>query len=102
MRVFWQRILLAFALLAAAEAFVATPMRPVAPRVPAMRAVAAPSMALEPSTIDSASSLLALGIPIPAFTPAKAFISMRPLPEPSLGEKKLENAFASLHVIANY
>jgi len=33
-------------------------------------------MALEPSAIDAASSLMALALPIPAFTPAKAFIMM--------------------------
>ena len=42
-------------------------MRPVAPRAPMTRAVAAPSMALEPTSIDAASSLLALGIPIAAW-----------------------------------
>merc|ERR1719197_730183 len=62
--------------LAVAEAFVATPLRPAALRAPVAPATAAPVMALEPSTIDAASSLLALGIPIPAFTPAKAFIMM--------------------------
>merc|ERR1719261_336936 len=51
-------------------------MRPVSRAPAAVRAVAAPSMALEPSSIEAASSLLAIGIPIPAFTPAKAFIMM--------------------------
>ena len=69
-----RRILL-IALLAAAEAFVATPMRPVT-RAPAAPAMTAPTMALEPSSIDAATSLIALGLPIPAFTPAKAFIMM--------------------------
>ena len=71
-----QRSLLVLAaLLAVAEAFVATPMRPAALRASVAPAVAAPSMVLEPSSIDAASSLLALGLPIPAFTPAKSFIS---------------------------
>jgi len=33
-------------------------------------------MVLEPSTIDAATSLVALALPIPAFSPAKAFIMM--------------------------
>ena len=47
----------------------------VAPVTPAMRpvvaATAAPLMVVEPSSLDAASQLLALSIPIPAYTPAK-------------------------------
>merc|ERR1711967_55657 len=35
---------------------------------------AAPLMVVEPSSLDAASQLLALSIPIPAYTPAKAFV----------------------------
>jgi len=64
-------------LLAAAAAFTAAPMRaPAASRALASRAVAAPSMVVEPSSAIDATTLLALSIPIPAFSPAKAFVMM--------------------------
>merc|ERR1719460_365990 len=63
------------ALIASASAFVASPVRP-AMRAPAAVSSAPAQMALEPTSIEAASSLLALGLPIPAFTPAKAFIMM--------------------------
>ena len=70
------RIVFLALLIAVAEGFVATPAARMSPRAPVAHSVAAPTMVLEPSSIDAASSLLALGIPIPAFTPAKAFIMM--------------------------
>merc|ERR1712227_413901 len=36
----------------------------------------APQMVVEPAAVDAASQLLALAIPIPAYTPAKAFVMM--------------------------
>jgi hypothetical protein len=70
------------AALAVAECFTVTAVhKPAAAvRAPAVRVAPAPAM-IEPSAIDAASSLLALGIPIPAFTPAKAFISVCSRPE---------------------
>jgi hypothetical protein len=66
-----------FCLLSVASAFsVATPaMRPAAARAVATRAVASPNMVVDPSSID-ASTLLALALPIPAYSPVKAAIMM--------------------------
>lgn len=83
-----QRCLLVLAALAAvAEAFVATPMRPAALRASVAPAVAAPSMVLEPTSVDAATTLLAIGLPIPAFTPAKAFISACRVIEPLIAPR---------------
>jgi hypothetical protein len=66
---------------ACASAFSPMPaVRPAAARAAvSTRAVAAPTM-VEPAGIEAASELLALGIPIAAFTPAKSFISARHAP----------------------
>ena len=62
-----QRIVLLALLIAVAEGFVATPAARVAPRAPVAHSVAAPTMVLEPSSIDAASSY-AIPPPIPLHT----------------------------------
>ena len=70
------RSLMLLALVGAASAFVATPLAPTRGAVALRPAVAAPSMLIEPQTVDSATQLMALALPIPAFTPAKGLLMM--------------------------
>jgi len=73
-----QRLIVLSALFAVASAFTAGPaMRPSASHAVAARQITAPNMVVEPATVDAASSLIAasaLSLPIPAYSPAKAFI----------------------------
>jgi len=74
------KLLLLAAFVATASAFVATPTLP-ASRVVARSAAAAPTMVVDPSGIDAATSLVAYGstgliLPIPALTPAKGILMM--------------------------
>ena len=60
---------------AAASASAFSVVTPVTAAVrPVVAAKAAPLMVLEPTSLDAASQLLAMSIPIPAYTPAKAFV----------------------------
>ena len=71
------RALLVLSAVASASAFVATPMRPAAMRPAAATNLAsAPTMLVDPSSVDATSALVALSLPIPAYSPAKAFIMM--------------------------
>ena len=72
------RALLVLSAVASASAFVATPMRPAAMRPAAAANLAsAPTMLVDPtSAVDATSALVALQLPIPAYSPAKAFIMM--------------------------
>eukprot|EP00327_Prymnesium_parvum_P008475 CAMPEP_0182816536 /NCGR_PEP_ID=MMETSP0006_2-20121128/10989_1 /TAXON_ID=97485 /ORGANISM="Prymnesium parvum, Strain Texoma1" /LENGTH=131 /DNA_ID=CAMNT_0024942833 /DNA_START=29 /DNA_END=424 /DNA_ORIENTATION=- len=64
---------LLFALLPTCSAFMVTPVVPQ--RMPVVRtAPATVQMAIEPSAVDAASQMLAMQIPIPAYTFSKAFI----------------------------
>merc|ERR1719198_959288 len=58
-----------------AAAFTATPLLPSRAAVARPAPVASPTMVVEPSSLDS-SLLLALQLPIPAFTPAKSILMM--------------------------
>jgi len=61
--------------LGSASAFVASPViRPM--HAPAAAVSAPPTMLLDPVTTLDTTSLLALALPIPAYSPAKAFIMM--------------------------
>ncbi|KAL3912019.1 MAG: hypothetical protein SGPRY_008481 [Prymnesium sp.] len=70
------RSTLLLGLATACSAFVATPM--AAQRARAVQAAPlSPQMLVEPSSVDAASQLMAMQIPITAYTPAKqAFIMM--------------------------
>ena len=71
------RALLVLSALASASAFVATPMRSAAMRPAAAASLAsAPTMLVDPASVDATTALVALSLPIPAFSPAKAFIMM--------------------------
>lgn len=61
------RILFLALLIAVAEGFVATPAARMSPRAPVAHSVAAPTMVLEPSSIDAASSY-AIPPPLPLLT----------------------------------
>ena len=59
---------------AAASASAFSVVTPVTAAVrPVVAAKAAPLMVLEPTSLDAASQLLAMSIPIPAYTPAKVW-----------------------------
>lgn len=71
------RSLMLLALIGAASAFVATPLAPSRGAIALRPAAAAPSMLIEPQTaVDSATQLMALVLPIPAFSPAKGLLMM--------------------------
>merc|ERR1712087_344177 len=67
------RMLLVLAGLASASAFMVNSLATPAARRLSV-ASAPPQMALDVSGVDAATQLLALQIPIPAYTPAKAFV----------------------------
>ena len=68
-----QRLFVFACLLSVASAFMAAP----AVRPAVARSAVAPTMIAEhTNTVAEASSLLALSIPIPAYSPAKAFVMM--------------------------
>ena len=64
------RSLVLCALVASCSAFVATPMLPQRSQI-ARSAPISTQMVVEPSSIDAATQLMALQIPIPAYSPAK-------------------------------
>jgi len=65
------------ACLAVCSAFTAAPtLRPASSHAALASRAATASMVVEPSTVADASTLLALSIPIPAYSPAKAFVMM--------------------------
>eukprot|EP00966_Prymnesium_polylepis_P257235 5942309-Prymnesium_polylepis.1 len=65
------RSVLALCFVANAAAFVATPMLPQRTQVARAAPIAAPQMMVEPSAVDAATTLTALVLPIPAYSPAK-------------------------------
>ena len=68
---------LVFALcVASASAFVASPLAAGRGATPALRSAAPVALVEHAPTVDAASQLLALGLPIPAFTPAKSILMM--------------------------
>merc|ERR1719198_26523 len=69
------RVLAVLALVASCSAFVATPVLPQRTQV-ARAAPISTQMVVEPSSLDLVSQQLALVLPIPAYSPAKAFIMM--------------------------
>merc|ERR1719396_162197 len=61
---------------ASASAFVASPLAAGRGATPAPRSAAPVALVEHAPTVDAASQLLALGLPIPAFTPAKSILMM--------------------------
>ena len=61
---------------ASASAFVASPLAAGRVAAPALRSAAPVALVEHAPTVDAASQLLALGLPIPAYTPAKAILMM--------------------------
>merc|ERR1719217_1497387 len=59
---------------ASASAFVASPLAAGRGATPALRSAAPVALVEHAPTVDAASQLLALGLPIPAFTPAKGIL----------------------------
>lgn len=68
--------LLVLSTLATASAFVATPMRAPAMRPAAASLASSPTMVVDPTAVDLPSTLMAMQIPIPAYSPAKAGLMM--------------------------
>ena len=95
------RLAVLLGLVAAADALLMTPVvrAPVRPaQASAVRMLADPSIIADHSSIDAASQLLALSIPIPEYSPAKVPPCMPAAPRPLLGVA----ADASTHRVAGF
>ena len=82
------RLAVLLGLVAAADALLMTPVvrAPVRPtQASAVRMLADPSIIADHSSIEAASQLLALSIPIPEYSPAKVPPCMPAAPRPLLG-----------------